>query len=106
MQAARVTTNGAGGFPIDTPDAEYMSKGDVIIISGANAMVASYPANPLAQRLVAAQERGVKLVAVDPRMSETAIVCRGDKENKVPGWIGIKPGSGGTCIPRHVKGSC
>lgn len=72
-----------------------MSKGDVIILSGVNAMVASYPANPLAQRLVAAQERGVKLVAVDPRMSETAIVCRGDKENNVPGWIGIKPGSGG-----------
>lgn len=95
MQAARVTVSGAGGFPIPTPDADYMSKGDVIILSGVNAMVASYPANPLAQRLVAAQERGVKLVAVDPRMSETAIVCRGDKENKVPGWIGIKPGSGG-----------
>lgn len=95
MQAARVTVTSSGGFPIPTPDAEYMNKGDVIILSGVNSMVASYPANPLAQRLVAAQERGVKLVAVDPRMSETAIVCRGDKENKVPGWIGIKPGSGG-----------
>ena len=95
MQAARVTTHGAGGFPIPTPDADYMKKGDVIVIAGVNAMVASYPANPLAQRLVAAQERGVKLAAVDPRMSETAIVCRGDKENSVPGWVGIKPGGGG-----------
>lgn len=77
------------------PDMMKMKKGDVIIISGANTTVASYPAMGAGQQLAAVQDRGIKVVAVDPRCSETGTFARGDKENNVPGWVAVKPGGGG-----------